>query len=181
VRCFLIGAAGAGESVRPRRLCRPLWESPDALCSTCVRPGTSAGPSTSPLDAMKCFTHQAVDAIGTCKSCGKGLCPGCAVDLHFALSCRGDCESELSAVRTQILRSRKLLETQARFRFFAPLSLACAAPSLSAVTCGRGTFLGLRLVLEFSLSCLALGFTWRPDVGRASRHFMTSNNRWRGP
>ena len=50
MRCFLIGAAGAGESVRPRRLCRPLWESPDALCSTCVRPGTSAGPSTSPLD-----------------------------------------------------------------------------------------------------------------------------------
>src|SRR5215472_6917885 len=46
---------------------------------------------------MKCFTHQTVDAVGACKSCGKGLCPSCAVDLHFALSCRGDCESELSA------------------------------------------------------------------------------------
>ena len=91
------------------------------MCARVARPALLRGPSTSPLDAMKCFTHQAVDAIGTCKSCGKGLCPGCAVDLHFALSCRGDCESELSAVRTQILRSRKLLETQARFRFFAPL------------------------------------------------------------
>jgi len=50
VRCFLIGAAGAGESVRPRRLCRPLWESPDELRSTCVRPGASSGPSTSPLE-----------------------------------------------------------------------------------------------------------------------------------
>jgi len=70
---------------------------------------------------MKCFTHQAVDAIGACKSCGKGLCPVCAVDLHFALSCRGACESELTAVRAQVLRSRNLLETQKRFRLLAPI------------------------------------------------------------
>jgi hypothetical protein len=70
---------------------------------------------------MKCFTHQTVDAIGTCRNCGKGLCPSCAVDLQFALTCRGECESEARAVRAQILRSRTLLDTQKRFRFFAPI------------------------------------------------------------
>jgi hypothetical protein len=84
-------------------------------------PTWSCGPSTSPLDAMKCFTHQTVDAIGACKNCGKGLCANCAVDLHFALSCRGACESEVNAVRAQILRSRNLLDTQKRFRLLAPI------------------------------------------------------------
>ena len=43
------------------------------------------------------------------------------MDLHFALSCRGDCESELTAVRAQILRSRNLLDAQKRFRLLAPI------------------------------------------------------------
>ncbi len=70
---------------------------------------------------MKCFNHHALDAIGCCKNCGKGLCSTCAVDLQFALSCRGECESELAAIRAQISRTRKLLDTQRRFRLAAPV------------------------------------------------------------
>lgn len=57
----------------------------------------------------------------------------CAVDLRFALSCRGDCESDLRAVRAQILRSRSLLDTQKRFRLLAPIFFwICGAAFIAA-------------------------------------------------
>ena len=47
---------------------------------------------------MRCFYHQDREAIGVCKSCGKGLCPECAVDLGKGLACRGRCEADAQAV-----------------------------------------------------------------------------------
>jgi len=47
---------------------------------------------------MRCFYHQDREAIGCCKSCGKGLCPECAVDLGKGLACRGRCEADVVAV-----------------------------------------------------------------------------------
>jgi hypothetical protein len=47
---------------------------------------------------MRCFYHQDREAIGSCKSCNKGLCPECAVDLGKGLACRGRCEADVQAV-----------------------------------------------------------------------------------
>lgn len=47
---------------------------------------------------MKCFYHSDRDAVGTCKSCGKGLCPDCAVDLTKGLACRDKCEKEVANI-----------------------------------------------------------------------------------
>ena len=47
---------------------------------------------------MKCYYHSDRDAVGTCKSCGKGLCPECAVDLGKGLACRDRCEVDANAV-----------------------------------------------------------------------------------
>jgi len=47
---------------------------------------------------VNCFYHRTVPAVGTCKSCGKGLCPDCAVDLGKGLACAGHCEAEVRAV-----------------------------------------------------------------------------------
>ncbi len=47
---------------------------------------------------MRCFYHQDREAVGACKSCGKGLCPECAVDLGKGLACRGRCEAEVEAL-----------------------------------------------------------------------------------
>jgi hypothetical protein len=44
---------------------------------------------------MKCFYHHDQDAVGECKSCGKGLCPACAVDLGKGLACRQRCEDNV--------------------------------------------------------------------------------------
>ena len=60
---------------------------------------------------MKCFYHQTVDAVGSCKSCLKGLCPECAVDLGKGLACRGRCESEVERVTALIDRNIRLSPT----------------------------------------------------------------------
>ena len=56
---------------------------------------------------MRCFYHHEKEAVGTCKSCGKGLCPDCAVDLGKGLACRGHCEEDAKAMIQLIERSIK--------------------------------------------------------------------------
>lgn len=43
---------------------------------------------------MKCFYHHERDAVGRCQTCGKGVCPECAVDLGTRTTCHGACEAE---------------------------------------------------------------------------------------
>ena len=47
---------------------------------------------------MRCFYHQDKEAVGTCKSCGKGVCAECAVDLGKGLACRSRCEESVRAI-----------------------------------------------------------------------------------
>ncbi len=54
---------------------------------------------------MKCFEHQGVDAVATCKNCGKGLCPHCLVERTGGISCRGNCEELVEAVHKLTLRA----------------------------------------------------------------------------
>lgn len=56
---------------------------------------------------MKCFSHVSQDAVGICKSCQKGLCRECAVDLRDGLACRGRCEG-------QVHRFNQLIRTSMR-------------------------------------------------------------------
>ena len=44
---------------------------------------------------MKCFYHNDMDAVGICKSCKKGLCIDCAVDLGKGLACKNYCEEDV--------------------------------------------------------------------------------------
>jgi hypothetical protein len=54
---------------------------------------------------MRCFYHQEKDAVGTCKSCDKGVCNECAVDLEKGLACRSRCEDSARAVIALIDRN----------------------------------------------------------------------------
>jgi hypothetical protein len=47
---------------------------------------------------MNCFYHPTVVAVGTCKSCHKGLCPECAIDLGKGLACKGRCEENVKGL-----------------------------------------------------------------------------------
>lgn len=64
---------------------------------------------------MRCFYHESSDAVGTCKSCGKGLCRACAVDMQHGLACKGHCESavaELIALIQTNVQHRRTVATQ---------------------------------------------------------------------
>jgi hypothetical protein len=63
---------------------------------------------------MRCFYHQDQDGVGICKSCGKGLCPDCAVDVGKGLACRGRCEEDVRAVIALVDRNLKLAPQTAR-------------------------------------------------------------------
>lgn len=43
---------------------------------------------------MNCFYHPSAPAVGLCKSCQRGLCPECAVELPRGLACRGRCAED---------------------------------------------------------------------------------------
>jgi hypothetical protein len=60
---------------------------------------------------MRCFYHLDREAVGGCKSCGKGLCPECAVDLGKGLACRGRCEEDSRALIQLIDSNIKLTAT----------------------------------------------------------------------
>jgi hypothetical protein len=47
---------------------------------------------------MKCFYDETQVAIGTCKSCGKGLSKEYAIDLGKGLACKGRCEEDVKRI-----------------------------------------------------------------------------------
>lgn len=55
---------------------------------------------------MRCFYHQTVEAVATCKSCGRGLCPTCASDVGNGLACRDRCEEEVRSLNRVIERNK---------------------------------------------------------------------------
>ena len=54
---------------------------------------------------MKCFYHHERDAIGTCKSCQRGLCAECAVEFPQGLACRSRCEEDVKGIIRMIQNS----------------------------------------------------------------------------
>lgn len=56
---------------------------------------------------MECFYHQGATAVGSCRSCLKGLCRDCAVELQGGLACRGRCEAMVEAVVASIQQSAR--------------------------------------------------------------------------
>jgi len=54
---------------------------------------------------MNCFYHPTAASVGFCKSCNKGLCPSCAVDLGKGLACKGHCEADVASLISLIDRN----------------------------------------------------------------------------
>ena len=60
---------------------------------------------------MKCFYHNDIDAIGLCKTCNKGLCPECAVDVGNGLACVDSCEKAVLSYNKMIDKNIELTST----------------------------------------------------------------------
>lgn len=52
--------------------------------------------------------------MGSCKSCGKGLCTECAVDLTKGLACRQRCERDVQALIELVDRNIRLAPATAK-------------------------------------------------------------------
>lgn len=60
---------------------------------------------------MRCFTHQAKEAIGVCKACSKGICADCAADLGHSISCKSpSCEAKAHLMDSSIKRGEALFK-----------------------------------------------------------------------
>ncbi len=84
---------------------------------------------------MKCFQHTSEDAVGICRACGKALCNQCAIDLDFALTCKGPCETRAAsyhklnenATNTYAMQKKSVYFFPA---FFISLGLLLALPEV---------------------------------------------------
>jgi hypothetical protein len=73
---------------------------------------------------MKCFTHQAKEAVGVCKACSKGICAECAADLGHSIACKSSCEEQAHLLDSAIQRSITVLKSSKRYANLTPAFLA---------------------------------------------------------
>jgi hypothetical protein len=60
---------------------------------------------------MNCFYHAGVTAVGICKSCGRGICTECAIDIGNGLACKSRCEERARTINQMIDANTKVLTT----------------------------------------------------------------------
>jgi hypothetical protein len=119
---------------------------------------------------MRCYVHRDADAVGVCRSCGRGLCPACAAEVGTALACLRRCEEDVrqltDALRRQVQMMRPIgqqfANTATVYRVVRRLLLAIGA---LVVVLGGGLALweGTRfrprmveVVLELGLAAIGL-------------------------
>lgn len=76
-----------------------------------VVPPIKCLPGRADVGRMECFYHEGRQAVGSCRSCLKGLCRECAVEYDKGLACRLRCEEDvqdLIATIDQSVRYRAL-------------------------------------------------------------------------
>ena len=95
---------------------------------------------------MNCFYHHERTAIGTCKSCQRGLCPDCAVDLERGLACRSRCEEDVTGLI-------QLIQNNVRY----------SATSVRLLQASRrGGIIGASFCIV--LGALFAGFGWKDEL-----------------
>lgn len=58
---------------------------------------------------MECFSHPNESAVGLCKSCGKGVCRMCTIEVERGLACSEACKSYAQALsRLQVTSIRNI-------------------------------------------------------------------------
>jgi hypothetical protein len=88
---------------------------------------------------MECFYHEGRPAVGSCRSCLKGICRSCVADLGKGLACTGRCEQ---AVRDLLAT----LDLSIRYRGVSGGMLVAARNlwlGLAVVALGVGAFVTL--------------------------------------
>lgn len=121
---------------------------------------------------MKCFVHHQSDAVGICKACQKGLCPECAVDLGYGLSCKGACEVKAAEYEKLVKRNLAFTGVQRRFRYAYAGFILLMGTVFTAWGVWYGqplnfaTFMGI-LFIAYGLVALRASLRWARDTKAA--------------
>lgn len=106
---------------------------------------------------MKCFHNTAEDAVGTCKSCGRGLSVAHAVEFPKGLACKNHCEKDvenLNALIDNNVAMRGASATLVR----GSASTFYASFVLYIVMAGGFIWMGTRLESPGPIFYIGLGF-----------------------
>ena len=60
---------------------------------------------------MRCYYHDEVEAVAICKSCLRGLCRECCVEVGHTSACRNRCEPEVETLNALLERNKKAYRT----------------------------------------------------------------------
>lgn len=114
---------------------------------------------------MKCFNHRELDAIAVCKHCGRALCSGCVADSSGMSACKGRCEAEVEASRSETQFTRySLVAMGPMFRLVAflayPVGLAGAGVGVYALVMGIGGRVEPTVMAVVSSGLIAVGHSF---------------------
>jgi len=124
---------------------------------------------------MHCFYHENKEAVGTCKSCGKGLCRECVVDLGKGLACRGRCETDVQGMIQLIDRNVRLSATATR-TVLQGRGIRISTGIFHILIGGLFFIFGLRdydripLILYLGAGLIAYGIYWLLLAGRLGKN-----------
>lgn len=109
---------------------------------------------------MHCFRHRDKPALGICKSCGKGLCSECFVELANGIACRTGCEERVALINRIVDNNARVMQVANRQLRIA----ACAGLLVGIVLIGFAVYTSSRqepfLTLFFgTLGIIATAFS----------------------
>jgi hypothetical protein len=70
---------------------------------------------------VRCYYHRDVEAIGTCRSCNRGLCDACLAEVGKACACRDRCEADVAVLHAILDRHDVAVASSARLLRVAAL------------------------------------------------------------
>ena len=80
---------------------------------------------------MRCYNHHDKEAVGVCRFCGRGLCPGCATEVEKAVACRDRCEAEVATILSLNRNALQFARTTKQARYLAPTILIVLGGALT--------------------------------------------------
>lgn len=87
---------------------------------------------------MRCYQHGDGEAVGCCRSCGRGVCRTCAREGEEGLTCSDRCQELARANHQMTLRALKIYGIGERPRRITPVVVAWILPG--AVFAGFAAF-----------------------------------------
>ncbi len=119
---------------------------------------------------MECFYHESQSAVGICKSCQRGLCRTCAVEVKNGIACSGACEAEAEKLDRLVQQSESMSTEAVKLtNSVSMLSVELFNFVLGLIFAGMGLYLNNRLLLILGSAFLLFGTYGLIRVWKASK------------